>query len=227
VGEVGEVHEAVASDEPQTELGGADGPRLSWFTGYRGRTRTWGALFQRAKQRCSGRLALRTMTNRADHGEGGGDSVTPSWFGKEHTSNWRTNVSEPLDIVGVIEDEVGTPRNDGTAGSALYAVPIRLSRVPDALESRLLVQVWDRPPTWSTMHRPGISRVSGDRLILDGTTIDEVAQVHAKTLRLVVDKVNELAAEQRRRDQVEQERRDAERTAHQEHVSDTARDIEF
>ena len=34
----------------------------------------------------------------------------------------------PIEIVGVITDEVGSPRNDGGRGSALYAVPIRLSR---------------------------------------------------------------------------------------------------
>ena len=35
---------------------------------------------------------------------------------------------EPVSIVGVIVDEVTHPRMDGTRGSALYAVPFRLSR---------------------------------------------------------------------------------------------------
>jgi len=134
---------------------------------------------------------------------------------------------EPLDIVGVVTENVGVPRNDGTAGSALYEVPIRLTRHPDATESQLLSQLWDRPPSWSTMHRPGILRVQGDTVVLDGTTIDEVAQVHSKTLRLVVDKVNELASDQRRRDAAELQRRDAQARAHDQHVGEVAKEIEF
>lgn len=134
---------------------------------------------------------------------------------------------EPLDIVGVATEGVGEPRNDGTAGSALYKVPIRLTRRPDAIESQLLRRVWDRPPSWSTMHRPGILSVQGDTVVLDGTTIDEVAQVHSKTLRLVIEKVNELAAAQRRRDAADRERRDAQTQAHQQHVGEVAKEIQF
>jgi hypothetical protein len=32
----------------------------------------------------------------------------------------RVSESEPVEIVGVIADEVGEPRNDGTPGSGLY-----------------------------------------------------------------------------------------------------------
>lgn len=73
-------------------------------------------------------------------------------------------MSAPLEIVGVDLDGVGTPRNDGTRGSALYMVPILLNRVPTPREAELLVANFDSPPSWTTMHRPGIARVSGDRL---------------------------------------------------------------
>jgi hypothetical protein len=37
---------------------------------------------------------------------------------------------EPIQITGIIVDQVGRPRNDGTRGSALYGVPFRLSQRP-------------------------------------------------------------------------------------------------
>jgi hypothetical protein len=40
--------------------------------------------------------------------------------------------------------------------------------------SELFLQAWDRPLAYTTMHRPGIASVTGDKVILDGTTIEEV-----------------------------------------------------
>ena len=47
---------------------------------------------------------------------------------------------EPIKIVGVLADEVGKPLNDGTQGSALYAVPFKLSRAPTHEWSDLFVR---------------------------------------------------------------------------------------
>jgi hypothetical protein len=59
------------------------------------------------------------------------------------------------------------------------------------------------------MHRPGIARVHGDRIILDGTTMEEVERYHAKTLKLALEKTNEEAAaeEERQRLLAEQKRK--------------------
>jgi hypothetical protein len=72
-------------------------------------------------------------------------------------------------ILNVIVDEVTSPRADGTRGSALYAIPLRLSDYPSAEWSRIFTSTWDRPPSFTTMHRPGIARVQGNRIVLDGT----------------------------------------------------------
>jgi hypothetical protein len=133
----------------------------------------------------------------------------------------------PLAIVGVDTARVGTPRNDGSAGSALYRVPIMLSRTPTPDEARMLVSVWDRPPSYTTMHRPGIASVAGAAFVLDGTTIDEVADYHAKTLRLVVDRVNALASEERRRRSADAARAAEAKAAHASHVEDVAGRIRF
>ena len=102
--------------------------------------------------------------------------------------------SEPVRLIEIVAEEVGTPRNDGTPGCALYRVPIRISRTPSAEWARLFAELWDTPPSFSTRHRPGIGRVVGDRIILDGTTVEEIEQVHRETLRIVVDRVNAVVA---------------------------------
>ena len=59
---------------------------------------------------------------------------------------------QPLNII-----RVGEPRNDGTAGSSLYAFPIQLSRRVSPEEGRVLEELWDRPPSFTTMHHAGIA----------------------------------------------------------------------
>lgn len=96
----------------------------------------------------------------------------------------------PVAITGVDTDGVGRPRHDGSRGSALYKVPLTLSATPDSTWAQLFVQHWNSPPRFTTMHRPGIASVAGDRIVLNGTTMDEVERYHAETLRLVVEATN-------------------------------------
>jgi len=134
---------------------------------------------------------------------------------------------EPLTILDVITEEVSLPRNDGSRGSALYEVPIRLSRTPTPLEADLLGQVWDHPPQFTPRHRPGILHVAGDRLMLDGTTIEEVRDVHSTTLRLVVDQVNRLAAAQQAEALRQREAERVRAQQHADHVKRVAGEINF
>lgn len=133
----------------------------------------------------------------------------------------------PIRIVGIIVDEVTEPRNDGTPGCALYRVPFRLSRTPSSLWKRLFIQIWDMPPRWSTMHRPGIASVSGDKIILDGTTIEEVRDVHRETLVLCADKANELESQYLDQQRKEEERKRMRREEHKSNVIRVAGDITF
>ena len=122
---------------------------------------------------------------------------------------------EPLKLTEVLMDDVGRPRNDGTRGSALYAVPIGLNRTPDSVEAQLLVQHWDSPPQFTTSHRPGILQVLGDRVVLERTTMDEIESCHAETLRLVIEKTNADAAAYR-----ESQRKQADAQVHRDHEHD-------
>jgi hypothetical protein len=135
--------------------------------------------------------------------------------------------SEPVKVRGVIEDEVGEPRNDGTRGSGLYKVPIRLSARPSGTWARLFVETWNHPPRFTTMHRPGIASVIGDKVILDGTTIEEVEKYHAETLGLVVDEVNADAAVIEEQERNRRKAGEAVRRRHHEHVRKVSGRIRF
>ena len=135
--------------------------------------------------------------------------------------------SKPIKITGVLADEVSTPRMDSTRGSALYAVPFQLSCTPSHEWGEAFVATWNRPPRFSTMHRPGIARVSGDRIILDGTTIEEVHDVHRETLILCVDKANEIIEEHEAKKQRAQEAEAKRKADHQNNVRDIANQIDF
>jgi TIR domain-containing protein len=135
--------------------------------------------------------------------------------------------SEPIRILGIDADHVGRPRNDGERGSALYEVPLRLNRRPSPLWTHVFRAVWDRPPRFTTMHRPGIASVSGDRIILDGTTIDEIDRYHAETLRHVIPEVNRQVAEFEAEQKAKQDRDEANRMAHEEAVREAAKRVSF
>lgn len=138
-----------------------------------------------------------------------------------------STTNEPVKIVGVIIDEVTEPRMDNTPGSALYKVPFLLNRIPSSIWSEIFIRTWNSPPSFTTMHRPNIARVSGAKIILDGTTIDEVKSVHRDTLILCVDAANEEEARRntQMREQKEQTQKRSE--AHRQSVLGKANDISF
>lgn len=145
----------------------------------------------------------------------------------KNTYNPNAKTEEPIHILGIITDEVTVPKMDGTRGSALYKIPFRLSSRPSEIWKQLFLQLWSFPPSFSTMHRPGIASVYGDKIILDGTTIEEVRDTHRATLILCVDEANkreaQIIAEQKRKEVLEQQRKNQ----HFDNVNSIADDIKF
>jgi hypothetical protein len=129
--------------------------------------------------------------------------------------------------VGVIADEVGEPRNDGTRGSALYAVPFRLSKRVSYDWAQVFEQVWNRPPRFTSMHRSGIASVSGDRIVLDGTTIEEVQRYHRDTLVLCVQETNRIIAEHEHKVRMAEEDRRRRSEEHSARVRNLSGKIKF
>lgn len=134
---------------------------------------------------------------------------------------------EPIKILGIITDEVTVPKMDGTRGSALYKIPFRLSKTPNELWRRLFVESWNFPPSFSTMHRPGIASVSGNKIILNGTTIDEVKQYHRDTLILCVDEANKKAEQIMTKERLQKEREEKRIADHNRSVNQIANEITF
>jgi len=134
---------------------------------------------------------------------------------------------DPVDSVGVDRHDVSFPSNDGSARSSLYKLPIRLNRRPAPREADLIVRHWDQPSQRTSVYRPGIASVSGDRVVLGGTTIEEVRRYHAETLRLAVDAAN---ADETRLKALDTERLRAEddrAATHRRSVVATAAEITF
>jgi hypothetical protein len=134
---------------------------------------------------------------------------------------------EPIKLVEIVADEVGTPRNDGSPGSALYQVPIRLSSTPPLEWGELFVRTWNRPPRFTSMHRPGIASVSGDRVILNGTTLEELEQYHRATLLLVVDETNKQYSEFVRRAETAKADEGERNRRHREEIKRKSQQIKF
>ena len=134
---------------------------------------------------------------------------------------------EDIKITRVIIEEVTEPKNDGTRGSALYAIPFELSKNPTIEWRQLFVHNWNSPPRFTTMHRPGIARISGSVIILDGTTIEEVEKYHRDTLQLAVDETNKQYREYREQADREEARRIADREQHERNVEEVGQRINF
>lgn len=74
-------------------------------------------------------------------------------------------------------------------------VPFQLSRKPSSTWAEVFVHTWNHPPEFTSMHRPGIGRVVGSKILLEGTTVEEVEQYHKRTLKLVVQRTNQIVEE--------------------------------
>jgi len=134
---------------------------------------------------------------------------------------------QPIRIIEIVSDEIGQPRNDGTPGSALYRVPFRLSAQAPADWGRLFVHNWDHPREFTSMHRPGTARVSGDRVYLERTTIEEVEKVHKSTLSIVLEDTNKAYAEYAQKRAAEEEHARTQREEHRKSAEDAAKKIKF
>ncbi|WP_424002515.1 toll/interleukin-1 receptor domain-containing protein [Maribacter sp. IgM3_T14_3] len=151
------------------------------------------------------------------------------------TSNLRNQESksepvpkdEPIKIKGIVIDEITQPTNDGTAGSGLYKIPFELNKTPSYEWRELFINAWNRPPSWSSMHRPGIATAYGNQVILNGTTIEEVEKYHKDTLKLAVDVANKQLEQINIRKQQQAERERIDRENHRKNIDDISNRINF
>jgi hypothetical protein len=169
--------------------------------------------------------------------------LTTTLFNKRETApklgvpkeNSKTNLKETkiptienqVKIKGILIDEITEPINDGTAGSALYKIPFELNKTPSQEWRDYFVQAWNFPPSFSTMHRPGIASTYGNKIILDGTTIEEVEKYHKETLKLCVNVANKHFEQIELKRNQEIERKAIEREKHKKNIDDINNRISF
>jgi hypothetical protein len=134
---------------------------------------------------------------------------------------------EPIQITGIIADQVGTPRDDGAKGSALYRIPFRLTQQPPHEWAELFVNNWNHPPRFTSMHRPGIASIVGNTVVLDGTTVEEVKEYHRDTLVLVTEETNKQYKEITDRKQQAIEREREQIRVHKQKIDDVSNQIQF
>ncbi len=146
---------------------------------------------------------------------------------KEVTRYVKRDNPDDIYIVGIVEDEVTAPRNDGTPGCALYCVPIRLSKRLREIWKEYFIQTWRNPPSFTTMHRSKIASVQNDKIILDGTTLEEVQKYHRETLLLCVEIANKMEKAYIQRENELRERAQREEDERKRKVSETASKIVF
>jgi hypothetical protein len=132
-----------------------------------------------------------------------------------------------LKIKGILIDEVSQPLNDGTRGSALYKIPFELNKRPSHDWINLFISAWNRPPRFSTMHRPGIASVYGNKIILDGTDIQEVEKYHKETLKLAVEVANNSLKEIKEKHKLREEQERLKIEEHKNKLNDISRRINF
>jgi hypothetical protein len=77
------------------------------------------------------------------------------------------------------------------------------------------------------MHRPGIARVEADRVILDGTTIEEVEKYHRDTLTIVLERVNEIISRLEEERKRQSAAHDKELQTHKDSVQDVGKRLKF
>lgn len=132
-----------------------------------------------------------------------------------------------IKIKGILIDEVTQPLNDGTRGSGLYKIPFELNKRPNYEWINLFINAWNRPPSFSTMHRPGIASVYGNTIVLDGTTIEEVEKYHKDTLKLAVGLANKTLREFEERQKLIAEREKQIREEHKYNLGNISKRINF
>lgn len=153
--------------------------------------------------------------------------IKPTANSNIETSTKQVIEDDTIKIKGILIDEITEPKNDGTAGSGLYKIPFELNKTPSYEWIELFINAWNRPTRFTSMHRPGIASVSSNKIILDGTEIEEVEKFHKDTLKLAVEIANNFISENKKNRQLKEE---SERKAAEEHknrINDISKRISF
>lgn len=139
----------------------------------------------------------------------------------------RNEADDEIKIQGIITDMVTSPSYNGSPGCLLYKIPFKLNQSPNQEWINFFIYAFDNPSEYTTMHRPGIAYVLGDKIYLDGTTIEEVDKYHKKTLKLAVNEANKKQKESIQKRIREEEASKVRLEQFRKNIDDMVRNINF
>ena len=133
----------------------------------------------------------------------------------------------PIKVEGFFQSDIGHPKNDGTPGSGLYSVPIKLSAAPPREWIDTFIEAFDGLEKYDSGHRQGIASISQNRLTLNGTTMEEIESSHQRTIQLAMERANTAYAELLMKRSAADTKKNAEAESHRKHVEELAKKIKW
>lgn len=159
--------------------------------------------------------------NRKDS-EGQDKFIESGLFSQNSGDNFK-----PIKISGIIVDEITCPENNLMLGSSLYKIPFQLNYPVSGDWAYIFAGVWGHPESFTSMHRPGIASAMYDKIILDGTTIEEVEKYHRDTLVWAVEETNRKYLELINANRAREKEKQAKIEKHNKNIKNKARNIKF
>jgi len=133
--------------------------------------------------------------------------------------------SREIRVLGVIVNEVSEPQSAGR-GRTVYDVPLQLSRRVPKEWAQYFLCAWHRGPKISAEHRPVVVNVGADRIVLEGTTIDEVEQF-LELIKFAISEANQKSYHEATELQEEEIIAQQKRKEHLRHVAEVAKRLRF
>lgn len=153
--------------------------------------------------------------------------IQPKYINENYKQPEIISDEDVVKIKGILVNEVTQPLNDGTRGSALYKIPFELNKQPSYDWIDLFINAWNRPSRFTSMHRPGIASVYGNRIVLDGTDIEEVEKYHKDTLKLAVEVANNTLKEIKEKQKLRETQERQKLEEHKSKLGDISKRINF
>lgn len=133
--------------------------------------------------------------------------------------------SKEIKVLGVIVNEVSEPQSAGR-GRMVYDVPLQLSRRVPREWAQHFLSAWHSGPKISAEHRPVVVNVGADRIVLEGTNIDEVEQL-LELIKFAISEANRRSDEEAVELQEDEIIVQQKRKEHLRHVAEVAKRLRF
>ena len=136
------------------------------------------------------------------------------------------NDDTEIKILGIVAEEVTSPTNDGSDGSALYTVPLLLSREPSAKWAEFFMESWNVYQGSMVSRHTGEISIIGDKMHIRDINLDYIED-NKEALKEHVDAVSRKEREHEFKKSMQEEERQKREKERREHVEKRAKEIKF